>query len=105
MVKGTYAGTDWDQNSYESYIHRSIEKLELMKRKPVRVDTGMYRTWFEPKAVADFIDMFSWNGISEASLQQGCSGFGKMRHNFFSKTLMEPRLCRASRPKLMFNTT
>ena len=41
----------------------------------------MYRTWFEPKAVADFIDMFSWNGISEASLQQGCSGFGKMRHN------------------------
>jgi len=81
MVKGTYAGTDWDQHSYESYINRSIEKLELMKRKPVRVDTGMYRTWFEAKAVADFIDMFSWNGVSEASLQQGCSGFGKMRHN------------------------
>jgi|TARA_B110000438_G_C15812758_1_gene650444 predicted Zn-dependent protease len=81
MVKGTYAGTDWDQNSYESYINRSIEKLDLMKRKPIRVEKGMYRTWFEAKAVADFIDMFSWNGISEASLQQGCSGFGKMRHN------------------------
>tara|TARA_X000001036_G_scaffold103206_2_gene96517 strand:- start:323 stop:1645 length:1323 start_codon:yes stop_codon:yes gene_type:complete len=81
MVKGTYAGTDWDQQSYESYIKRSIEKLELMKRKPMRIETGAYRTWFEAKAVADFIDMFSWNGISEASLQQGCSGFGKMRHN------------------------
>ena len=81
MVKGTYAGTDWDQQLYESYVNRSIEKLELMKREPVRVETGAYRTWFEAKAVADFIDMFSWNGISEASLQQGCSGFGKMRHN------------------------
>ena len=81
MVKGTYAGTDWDQQSYVSYIKRSIEKLELMKRKPMRIETGAYRIWFEAKAVADFIDMFSWNGISEASLQQGCSGFGKMRHN------------------------
>ena len=25
--------------------------------------------------------MFSWNGISEASLRQGCSGFGKMRYD------------------------
>ncbi len=81
MVKGTYAGTNWDQDGYESYIGRSIKKLELMDRKPVCVDPGMYRTWFEAAAVADFLDMFSWNGISEASLQQGCSGFGKMRHN------------------------
>ena len=29
MVKGTYAGTDWDQQLYESYVSRSIEKLEL----------------------------------------------------------------------------
>ena len=81
MVKGTYAGTDWNQDAYESYVDRSIKKLALMDRKPVRVDPGMYRTWFDAAAVADFVDMFSWNGISEASLQQGCSGFGKMRHN------------------------
>mgnify|MGYP000055900629 CR=1 FL=1 len=81
MVKGTYAGTDWNQDAYESYVDRSIKKLALMDRKPVRVGPGMYRTWFDAAAVADFVDMFSWNGISEASLQQGCSGFGKMRHN------------------------
>ena len=34
----------------------------------------------EAAAVADFLGMFSWNGISEASLRQGCSGFGRMRH-------------------------
>jgi len=58
MVKGTYAGTDWNQDAYESYVDRSIKKLALMDRKPVRVDPGMYRTWFDAAAVADFVDMF-----------------------------------------------
>ena len=81
MVKGTFAGTDWDQDQYNIYLQNSKRKLELMELKPVNVNTGEYRTWFEPAAVSDFIDMFSWNGISEASIQQGCSGFGRMRHD------------------------
>ena len=79
-MKGSFAGSDWDQVEYEKYVERSRNKLELMERKPVRVETGEYRTWFESAAVADFLGMFSWNGISEASLRQGCSGFGRMRH-------------------------
>jgi len=81
MVKGSFAGSDWNQDEYETYVKRSREKLTLMERKPVKVDTGEYRTWFESAAVADFLGMFSWNGISEASLRQGCSGFGRMRHD------------------------
>ena len=81
MVKGSFAGNDWNQGEYESYVKRSRGKLSLMERKPVKIDTGKYRTWFESAAVSDFLGMFSWNGISEASLRQGCSGFGKMRHN------------------------
>ena len=81
MVKGTFAGTDWDQGDYENYLASSKSKLKLLERKPVKVSTGEYRTWFEPAAVSDFLGMFSWNGISEASLQQGCSGFGRMRHD------------------------
>ena len=81
MVKGSFAGSDWNQNEYESYVKRSREKLSLMERKPVKIDTGNYRTWFESAAVADFLGMFSWNGFSEASLRQGCSGFGRMRHD------------------------
>ena len=80
MVKGTFAGTDWDQNEYEGYLKQSKKKLELMELSPVKVETGNYKTWFEPAAVSDFLSMFSWNGISEASLRQGCSGFGRMRH-------------------------
>ena len=81
MVKGTFAGTDWDQNEYEHYLKQSKKKLELMELSSVKVKTGNYKTWFEPAAVSDFLSMFSWNGISEASIQQGCSGFGKMRND------------------------
>ena len=81
MVKGSFSGTDWDQKGYEEYVERSKRKLVLMERKPIQMKTGDYRTWFESAAVSDFLGMFSWNGISEASLRQGCSGFGKMRHN------------------------
>jgi predicted Zn-dependent protease len=80
MVKGCYAGSDWNQDEYEDYVKRSRKKLTMMERKPVKVDTGEYRTWFEAAAVADFLGMFSWNGISEAALRQGCSGFGRMRN-------------------------
>ena len=81
MVKGTFAGADWDQNEYEHYLTQSKKKLELMELSPVKLETGNYKTWFEPAAVSDFLSMFSWNGISEASIQQGCSGFGKMRND------------------------
>ena len=81
MVKGSFSGSNWNQEEYESYVKRSKEKLSLMERKPIKIKTGDYRTWFESAAVSDFLGMFSWNGISEASLRQGCSGFGKMRHN------------------------
>ncbi|MFL2983735.1 MAG: TldD/PmbA family protein [Candidatus Neomarinimicrobiota bacterium] len=80
MVKGCYAGGDWNQEEYENYVKGSREKLTLMNKKPIKIDTGKYPTWFEAAAVADFLGMFSWNGISEASLRQGCSGFGRMRN-------------------------
>ncbi len=80
MVKGTYAGTDWDQNAYEMNIADSRKKLELMNRPKKKLEPGEYRTWFAPAAVADFIGMFSWNGISEASIQQGNSALGKIRN-------------------------
>ena len=81
MVKGLYSGDSWDQNAYEDYVNRSKQKLIIMEEKPIKIKTGDYRTWFESAAVSDFLGMFSWNGISEASLRQGCSGFGKMRHS------------------------
>ncbi len=81
MVKGTFSGEDWNQNKYEEFLSASKNKLELLNKKPVKIKPGSYRVWFEPAAVSDFIGMFSWNGVGEASIQQGCSGFSKMRNN------------------------
>ena len=80
MVKGTYAGTHWNQNAYEENIQDSKKKLELMNLPVKKLEPGNYRTWFAPSAVADFLGMLSWNGISEAAIQQGNSALLKMRN-------------------------
>jgi len=80
MVKGTFAGTDWDQSAYEQNLDQSIRRLKLMSKDPIRIKPGNYRTWFGPQAVFNFLETFNWMGLSEASIQQGCSGFGRMRN-------------------------
>lgn len=80
MVKGTYAGTDWNQAEYEMNVQDSKKKLDLMNLPVKKLKPGHYRTWFAPSAVADLLGMFNWNGISEASIQQGNSAFLKMRN-------------------------
>ena len=81
MVKGTFAGNEWNQKNYESYMNKSIEKLELLKRDSVKVDPGEYRTYIAPAGVSDILDMFSWNCIGEASIRQGQSALIKLREN------------------------
>ena len=81
MVKGTFAGNEWNQKNYESYMNKSIEKLELLKRDSVKIDPGDYRTYIAPAGVSDILDMFSWNCIGEASIRQGQSALIKLREN------------------------
>ena len=80
MVKGTFAGTEWNQDKYESYMKKSKEKLELLKRDAIRIDPGEYRTYIAPAGVSDILDMFSWNGVGEASIRQGQSALIKLRN-------------------------
>ena len=79
MVKDCFAGTNWNQEEYEKYISNSKTKLDIMNRKSVKIDPGNYRTYIAPAGVADIVDMFSWGGISESSLQQKDSALLKMR--------------------------
>ena len=80
MVKATFAGSEWNQSDYEAFMAASIKKLEFMKRDAITVEPGEYRTYIASPGVRDILDMFSWNGLSEASIQQGQSSFGKMRN-------------------------
>jgi len=80
MVKACYAGTKWDQDEYEKYILDSKNKLKLMNKTPINIKPGEYRTYIAPAGVSDLIDMFSWGGISEASIQQGDSSLIKLKN-------------------------
>ena len=79
MVKACYANTKWNQEEYEAYILDSKQKLELMNKTPINIKPGEYRTYIAPAGVSDLIDMFSWGGISEASIQQGDSSLIKLK--------------------------
>tara|TARA_B100002051_G_C16740627_1_gene644077 strand:- start:1341 stop:2660 length:1320 start_codon:yes stop_codon:yes gene_type:complete len=81
MVKGTFAGNDWSQADYESYMCKSKEKLSLLKRDSIKLKPGEYRTYIAPAGVSDILDMFSWNGVGESSIRQGQSALIKLRND------------------------
>ncbi|MER3434281.1 MAG: Zn-dependent protease [Leptolyngbya sp. ERB_1_1] len=78
-VKGTLAGSDWDDATYKARIKESRSQLDRMAQPPKPIQRGQYRTYLAPAAVAELMSMLSWGGISESSHQQGGSCFSAMR--------------------------
>lgn len=78
-VKGTLAGSNWDDAAYQSRIADSRSQLAQLARSPKTLERGQYRTYLAPAAVAEFISLLSWGGVSEASHQQGGSCLSAMR--------------------------
>jgi predicted Zn-dependent protease len=72
-VKGTFAGSDWNNQAYIDKIEDAKKQLKLLSRKTKELPRGQYKTYFAPAAVADLLSMLSWGGVSEADLQQGGS--------------------------------
>ena len=84
MVKGTYAGSDWNQEKFNHHFEDKKRQCQIMNKNSKKISPGNYRTYLAPAAVADLIGMFSWGGISEASIRQGNSALCKMRENDIS---------------------
>ena len=87
MVKATLSDSIWDQSKYEKFMADSKEKLHHMDKDAVKISPGEYRTYIAPAGVKDLLDMLSWNGISEASIQRGQSALCKMKNE---KTQLSP---------------
>jgi len=79
MVKILYPGSDWNKDDFITAFDDASKRLQLMDKPKLELKPGKYRVWFEPHAVADFVDMLNWNGVSEASLRNGSSCLLKMR--------------------------
>ena len=84
MVKGTFAGTDWNTDKFVKHFNEKKKQSIIMNQSSKSISPGGYRTCLAPAAVADLISMFSWGGISEASIQQGSSALCKMRNDDIS---------------------
>ncbi|RCJ30556.1 Zn-dependent protease [Nostoc minutum NIES-26] len=72
-VKGTFAGSDWEEHAYVAKINAAKKQLELLSNSTKELPRGHYRTYFAPAAVADLLMMLSWGAVSEADIQQGNS--------------------------------
>ena len=78
-VKSILADRFWHSSHYQQQIEQARNQLKLLDAPVHEVKPGRYRTYLAPAAVADLLGMFSWGGISEASLRQGGSALAKMR--------------------------
>jgi predicted Zn-dependent protease len=78
-VKGTFAGNQWDASAYAAKLVTSKQQLEQLAQSPKSIPKGQYRTYLAPAATADLVSMFSWGGISEASLQRGGSALALLQ--------------------------
>jgi predicted Zn-dependent protease len=77
-VKGTFAGSNWDLDSYLDKINEAKKQLKLLSRPAKELPRGQYKTYLAPAAVADLLHMLSWGGVSEADIQQGNSALAAL---------------------------
>ncbi|MDJ0806381.1 MAG: metallopeptidase TldD-related protein [Gammaproteobacteria bacterium] len=79
MVKETFAGNQWDPSVFDRSLATALDKLKAMDQPSIRIKPGSYRTYIAPAGVSELLSLFSWDGLSEASMRQGKSAFLKMR--------------------------
>ncbi|MTJ53260.1 TldD/PmbA family protein [Anabaena sp. UHCC 0253] len=77
-VKGTFAGSEWNEAAYLAKINDGKQQLEMLSRSVKELPKGQYKTYFAPAAVADLLAMLSWGAISEADIQQGNSALAAL---------------------------
>jgi len=78
-IKGTFSARHWDLDNYQHQINYHKQELLQLNLPIHEVKPDTYRTYLAPAAIADLLSMFSWGGVSEASLQQGDSALAKLR--------------------------
>lgn len=78
-VKELYAGGLWNESDYQKKIENARLLLEGLSKPCRKVGKGRHRAYLAPAAVHDILGMFSWGGLSEASIQNGESPLRKVR--------------------------
>lgn len=77
-VKGVYAGSEWNVDSFKAKLSESKNLLSLMARPKKVLEPGAYRTYLAPGAVAELASMFYWGSFSFNGYKQGTSSLQKL---------------------------
>jgi predicted Zn-dependent protease len=72
-IKAMYAGSQWDQEAYQNNLQNAKDQLNILETPSRKVAPGKYRVYFAPAAVAEFLTVLSWGGLSEKALREGRS--------------------------------
>lgn len=72
-LKGTYAGTHWDQAAFRAEMESARSRLPILEKPARKLERGDYRAYLAPASVADLVGMFNWGCVSEAAVRQGDS--------------------------------
>jgi len=87
-VKSCYAGREWDGAEYERRLSAAAARLEALGRPERVLKPGDYRVFLAPDALAEFMDFFSWYGVSERQIREGESAFIALKEG---RASMSPR--------------
>lgn len=63
-TKQGYAGFEWDDATFASKVALQRQQLDALRRDPITLQPGDYRTFLTPSAVKELTDMLSWGGFS-----------------------------------------
>jgi len=63
-VKSMLAGNDWNPAELAAEIDRQRRALEILGRPPLSIAPGRYRAYLAPSALAELLELLSWDGFS-----------------------------------------
>lgn len=72
-IKSIYAGSHWQNKEYIHNLEQAKNQLKILEKTPRTLNPGKYRVYFAPAAVAEFLNVFSWAGLSGKALMEGQS--------------------------------
>ena len=79
MLKDSFAGDTWQASVLRDRAFEKRNDLKQLRRTAQKPGPGRYDVLLGPAAVADLLNMFSWNGLGEGSLRRGRSGLSALR--------------------------
>ena len=73
-IKGCYSGLTWDKNILKQKIEMAAQQLTVLQKASKSIQTGKYRVYLAPAAVAEIMDLIRW-GFGYEYYKDGNSPF------------------------------